>query len=86
MLDEFVSIANRALFVAAFSLAALAVLEKLVNFFGFTILLLRNYTPSRMLELAALALLFVIALQLREIKKARQGGASAERILANSSG
>ncbi len=86
MLDEFVSIANRALFVAAFFLAALAVLEKAVNFFGFTILLLRNYAPSRMLELAALALLFVIALQLREIKKARQSGASAERILANSSG
>ncbi len=77
MLDEFVSIANRALFVAAFFLAALAVLEKAVNFFGFTILLLRNYTPSRMLELAALALLFVIALQLREIKKAQQGEASA---------
>ncbi len=85
MLDVFVSIANRALFVAAFFLAALSVVEKAVNFFGFTILLLRNQTPSRMLELAALALLFVIALQLREIKKARQGGASAERMLANSS-
>ena len=77
MLDEFVSVANRALFVAAFFLAALAVLEKVVNFFGFTIVLLRGYTPSRMLELAALALLFVIALQLREIKKAPQSGASA---------
>ncbi len=86
MLDELVSIANRALFVAAFALACLAVLEKLVNFFGFTIMLPGGYSPSRMLELAALALLFVIALQLREIKKARQGGASAERILANSSG
>ena len=77
MLNEFISIANRALFVAAFSLAALAILEKLVNFFGFTLVLLRGYTPSRMLELAALALLFVIALQLREIKKAPQSGASA---------
>lgn len=77
MLNKFVGVANRALFVAAFLLAALAVLEKLVNFFGFTIVLLRDYTPSRMLELAALALLFVIALQLREIKKALQSGASA---------
>ena len=77
MLEEFVRVTNRALFVAAFSLAGLAVLEKAVNFFGFTIVLLRNYTPARMLELAALALLFVIALQLREIKKGRQGGASA---------
>ena len=77
MLEQFVSVTNRALFVAAFSLAGLAVLEKVVNFFGFTIVLLRNYTPSRMLELAALALLFVIALQLRQIKKARLGGASA---------
>ena len=77
MMNKFVGVANRTLFVAAFFLAALAVLEKLVNFFGFTIVLLGNYTPSRMLELAALALLFVIALQLREIKKAPQSGASA---------
>ncbi len=77
MLNKFVGVANRALFVAAFALAALAVLEKLVNFFGFTIVLLGGYSPSRVLELAALALLFVIALQLREIKKAPQSGASA---------
>ena len=77
MLNKFVSVANRALFIAAFALAALAVLEKLVNFFGFTIVLLGGYSPSRMLELAALALLFVIALQLREIKKALQSGPSA---------
>ena len=77
MLNKFVGVANRALFVAAFSLAALAVLEKVVNFFGFTIVLLGDYTPSRMLELAAVALLFVIALQLREIKKALQSGAPA---------
>ena len=77
MLNEFVGVANRALFVAAFALAALAVLEKLVNFFGFTIVFMGGYAPSRMLELAAVALLFVIALQLREIKKALQSGASA---------
>ncbi len=76
MLNKFVGLANRALFVAAFALVALAVMEKLVNFFGFTIVLLRGYTPSRMLELAVVALLFVIALQLREIKKALQSGAS----------
>ncbi len=77
MLNKFVGVANRALFVAAFALACLAVLEKLVNFFGFTLVLMGGYTPSRMLELAAVALLFVIALLLREIKKALQRGPSA---------
>ena len=77
MLNDVVGVANRALFVAAFALAALAVLEKVVNVFGFTIVLMGGYAPSRMLELAAVALLFVIALQLREIKKALQSGASA---------
>jgi hypothetical protein len=43
----------------------MAILEKLVNFSGYTFL---GYDPWRVLELSAIALLFVIALQLREIK------------------
>jgi hypothetical protein len=56
----------RALFLGAFGLAGLAVLEKLANLAGYTIL--RVYAPSRLLELAVVTLLFVIALVLREIQ------------------
>ncbi len=62
------SLASRTLFVGSFVLAGFAVLEKLANLFGFRLIMLGGYTPSRLLELAAVALLFVIALQLRELK------------------
>ncbi len=68
MATKLISLANRVLFVAAFALAGLAVLEKLANLFGFTLAFAVSYPPSRLLELSAVALLFVIALQLREIK------------------
>ena len=60
------SLFNRTLFGLAFLLAALAMLEKVANLLGYTIL--GEYSPSRMLELAAVALLFVIALLLREMR------------------
>jgi len=61
------SIVSRLFFLAAFALAGLAVWEKLANVLGYTVL--RNaYNPGRLLELSAVAILFVIALQLREIK------------------
>jgi hypothetical protein len=49
-------------------LAGVAVSEKLANFLGLEIL--RGYAPSRLLAFSAVSLLFVIALQLRDIKKA----------------
>jgi hypothetical protein len=58
---------SRVLFLVAFLLAGLAVWEKLLNAVGFTVL--RGYAPSRLLEYAGVAVLFVIALQLREIKE-----------------
>ena len=54
------------LFIASFLLAGIAVLEKLVNLSGFTFL--RGTDPWHVLEFSAVALLFVIALQLRELK------------------
>ena len=68
MIKQLSSLASRTLFAGSFVLAGLAVLEKLSNLFGFTLIMLGAYTPSRLLELAAVALLFVIALQLRELK------------------
>ena len=68
------SLASRTAFVLAFVLAALAVWEKLANLMGRTLVFVGGYTPSRLLEFAAVVLLFVIALQLREIKhEARPG-------------
>jgi hypothetical protein len=61
------SLVSRLFFLAAFVLGGLAVWEKIANVLGYT--LLRNhYSPARMLDLSAVVLLFVIALQLREIK------------------
>jgi hypothetical protein len=56
----------RLLFAVAFGLAGLAAIEKLVNVAGYTVL--RFYTPARMLDLAAVVLLFVIAVLLRDIR------------------
>jgi len=66
-MQRFTSVASRVLFVAAFALAGLAVWEKVAQLFGYT-LLRSSYTPSRLLEYSTVALFFVIALQLREIK------------------
>ena len=72
MTDQISKVTSRTLFVGAFVLAGFAVLEKLMNLFGFTFAILGGYNPSRLLELAAVALLFVIALQLGGIKMVRQ--------------
>lgn len=56
----------RVLFVVAFVLAGLAILEKLLNAVGYTIVSV--YSPGRLLEFAAVILLFVIALLLREVR------------------
>jgi hypothetical protein len=67
MIGKVSSFMSRVLFLVAFLLAGLAVWEKLLNAVGFTVL--RGYAPSRLLEYAGVAVLFVIALQLREIKE-----------------
>jgi hypothetical protein len=74
-MKQLISLASRLMFVGSFLLAALAVVEKLANGMGQT--LTRGVViPSRLLDLAALALLFVIALQLRELKTAFEGRSS----------
>jgi hypothetical protein len=54
------------LFIGAVILAGLACWEKLANLWHMT--LLRGFDPWRLLELAAVALLFVAVIQLREIR------------------
>jgi hypothetical protein len=71
------SVMIRVLFALAFVLAGLAVWEKLTNLLGYKLTFLLGYTPSRLLELAVVALLFVIALQLRELNLITSGGRGA---------
>ena len=73
-MDRLTSNASSILFVLAVAFAGLAVVEKLANLTGYSLVLLVGFTPSRLLELAAVALLFVIAIQLRE---PRQGASAA---------
>ncbi len=72
MLPRLISLASRVLFVGAFVLAALAAWEKVANMMGLT-LLRGAYTPWRLLEFSLVGLLFVIALQLREIRFSLKG-------------
>jgi preprotein translocase subunit SecY len=65
-LDKLNSIVTRLFFVGAFFLAFIAVLERVVNLFGYTVLSV--YTPGRLLEFAIVLLTFVIALLLRQVR------------------
>lgn len=62
------SLLNRLFFTAAFLLLAVAVLDRISNFFGYTILV--GYPAGRLLEFSAIMLLFVIALLLRQTRDA----------------
>jgi len=66
-MQQLTSIICRVLFVVAFLLAGLGVWERLIRMFGYTILG-GTYTPWRLFEFSAVILLFVMALQLREIR------------------
>ena len=62
------SMISRVFFVASFLLLVIALVDRFVNFFGYTILT-GGYTAGRVLEFAALMLIVVIALQLRQIRE-----------------
>ncbi len=65
------SLVCRVLFLVAFLMAALALWEKVANLAGFTVLGVRDSIGAgRLLEISGITLLFVIALQLRELAHA----------------
>jgi hypothetical protein len=71
-IDRVISVVCRILFAGGFVLLALAVLERLCFAFGYTIL--RGvFTGGRLLEIAAIILVFVIALLLRQIREELKG-------------
>ncbi len=66
--DKLNSIVNRLFFLGAFMLLGLALLERVVNEFGYTIL--RGfYTAGRLLEFATILLVFVMAMLLRQVRE-----------------
>jgi hypothetical protein len=73
MNDRLISIAKGVFSLGAFLFVGLAVWEKLVNQLGRTLVFIGDWYPFRLLELAAICLLFVIALQLHEIRKGLVG-------------
>jgi len=66
MINRLAHVVSRILFVGCLVLAALAVWERGLNVFGFTVLG-EALPSSRLLELSAIGVLFVIALELREL-------------------
>jgi hypothetical protein len=66
-MDSFIRLLCRSLFLLSFLLAIIAGSGKVGILLGFEVL--SGYPPSRLLAFSAVSLLFVIALQLREIKK-----------------
>jgi hypothetical protein len=73
MSDRFATIVRRVLFAAAFVLAVLAVADWSLGLGGWTITVLMRFPHSRLLEYAAIAIVFVIALELREIRRLTRG-------------
>jgi hypothetical protein len=66
-LEKLISMASRLFFLGAFVLLGLAVIERIANATGYTILGL--YQSGRLLEFAVVLLVFVIAIQQREMKQ-----------------
>ena len=67
-MNSFTRFLSRCFFVLSFMLATIAVSGKIGRMVGLE--MLSGYPPSRLLAFSAVSLLFVIALQLRKIKKA----------------
>ena len=66
--DKCTSVLSRIFVFAAFALIAVAVIEKIANLSGYTVLH-EAYTPGRLIELAAALTVIVTALLLRQIRE-----------------
>ena len=66
-LERMISLVSRFFFFGAFALLVLGLIERFANARGYTVLA-GAFTGMRLLEIAAILLIFVIAMQLREMK------------------
>ena len=65
--EKMISMASRLFFLVAFVLLGLSVIERIANAADYTIMPGR-FSAGRLLEIAVVLLVFVIAIQLREIR------------------
>jgi hypothetical protein len=76
-IEKLASLVLRITFAGSLLLIGIACLERLLNYFGYTILPEAVYSPGRLLEFAAVFVIVVIALLLRqvrdELRKTRDG-------------
>jgi hypothetical protein len=68
MINSLSSVLCRMFFAVAFILLIMAVWDRFIRMFGWTISWI-GYEPGRMLEFAAILMIFVIALLLRQIRE-----------------
>src|SRR5262249_24800758 len=68
-LDTLSSPVSRVMFMGACALLAIAVLQTISNYFGYTFLR-KYYAPGRVLEFSTMCLMFVITILLRQIREA----------------
>ena len=68
MIDKFTSILSRVFFAIAFILLIAAVLDKILNYFGWT-WSWPHYGAARLFEFSAMLMIFVIVLLLRQIRE-----------------
>ncbi len=71
--DRLSSLLSRCLFTVAFALVGVAIVERTVYTFGYTILR-GAFSGGRLLDIAAVVLIFVMALLLRQIREQIRGG------------
>ena len=67
-MERFESLASRLFFAGAFVLLALAVVERIARWSGYTVLR-GTYDPGRLFEFAAILLMFVVVVLLRQIRQ-----------------
>ena len=68
-LEKIISIGSRLLFSLSLVLLVIAVAERRANVAGYTLFRQTPYSPWRLLEFAAIFLIFVIAILLRQIRE-----------------
>ena len=66
--DKWSSVVSRVFFFASFLLLAIAVFDRFVNTFGYTVVG-SFYTAGRLLQFSGTLLIFVLALLLREVRE-----------------
>ena len=68
MIDKWTSIICRVFFVIAFALLIIAIWDKFLRLFGWTLSFV-PYQPARLFELSGILMIFVLALLLRQIRE-----------------